>query len=696
MQTPPPPARSLVPEIPEPLDGLVSRCLLPDRAARYQTTEELEADFDRLDENGELIPIKRVVGLPVVGALVALALALLIGTWYFAPGPAPPVQHAAVSVLIADFENRANDPVFEGSLEQALGISIEGASFITSFRRQDAKRLAAQIKPGSRLDESVATLVSVREGIKVVLAGSIEPKGAGYTISLKAVDPAVNKTLATASAFAPTKAQVLRVVGSLAAKMRSVLGDTTSESEKLAAAETFTAGSLEAVRAYSLAQDLQAAGKDEPSIEYYKRAVDQDPKFGRAYAGWALSAFHLGRNDEANEEWKVALSLMDRMTEREKYRTQGTYYRNVSRDYEKARDTYETLVKLYPADYVGHNNLAIAYFNLRNFRKALEEGRRAVEIYPKSLVIRTNYSLYGMYAGDFTTAAAEARHAIDLDPASPYFKAFLPLAVAALATSNDAAALDAYDRMARTGPQGSSLANIGMADLAMYEGRFGDAEAVLQAGIADDQKTKNGAALATKYLALAESYEAQGKTRLALATARKALTLGSRDEAVVVPAARIFLRAGEDTGARGIAAELGQHLQSQSRAFGKLIEGEIAARQHRTVDAVEALRAASALTDLWLARFSLGVAYVQAEHYFEGLAELEACQKRQGEATAIFLDDVASFRYLAPLPYWLARAQQGVGQNDASVANYKKFLALKSPTTPDPLAADARRRVGTH
>jgi tetratricopeptide (TPR) repeat protein len=408
-----------------------------------------------------------------------------------------------------------------------------------------------------------------------------------------------------------------------------------------------------------------------------------------------LSAFHLGRNDEANEQWKIALSLMNRMTEREKYRTQGTYYRNVLRNYDKARETYEMLVKQYPADYVGHNNLAIAYFNLRNFSKALEQGRRAVEIYPKSLVIRTNYSLYGMYAGEFTTAATEARHALDLDSASPYFKAFLPLAVAALAGSDEAAARDAYARMAKTGAQGSSLANIGLADLAIYGGRLGDAEAILRAGIDEDQKTKNGAAMATKLLALAESYEAQGKNRLAIATARRALA-GAREEAVLVPAARTLLRAGDDAQARAIAAQLGQQLQPHSRAFGKLIEGEIAARQHRTVDAVEALRAALALTDLWLARFSLGVVYVQAEHYVEGLAELEACQNRQGEATAIFLDDVASFRYLAPLPYWLARAQEGVGQQAAAVENYKKFLALKSPATPDPLVADARRRVAAH
>ena len=35
---------------------------------------------------------------------------------------------------------------------------------------------------------------------------------------------------------------------------------------------------------------------------------------------------------------------------------------------------------------------------------------------------------------------------------------------------------------------------------------------------------------------------------------------------------------------------------------------------------------------------------------------------------AIFLDEVPTFRYLATLPYWLARGQEGVGQAQAATA----------------------------
>ena len=89
-----------------------------------------------------------------------------------------PVQEAAqrdpVSVLIADFDNDANEPVFVGSLEQALSIAIEGASFITTYSRATAQTQAAQLRPGTRLDLSRRRGSSPRsEGIKLVLTGSI-------------------------------------------------------------------------------------------------------------------------------------------------------------------------------------------------------------------------------------------------------------------------------------------------------------------------------------------------------------------------------------------------------------------------------------------------------------------------------------------------------------------------------------------
>ena len=188
-------------------------------------------------------------------------------------------------MLIVDFENRAGDNVFDGALEQALSIAMEGAPFITAFPRRDAAGLVRDLKLGSRLDESSGRLLASREGIPVILAGMIEKTGAGYRIEVRAVTPEKPEPLSVAEATASDKAQVLGAVGRVAERIRAALGDTTTLAG--AQAETFTTVSLEAVRAYTVAQDLSVKNKDAEAVVQYQEALRHDPEFGRAYSGLA-------------------------------------------------------------------------------------------------------------------------------------------------------------------------------------------------------------------------------------------------------------------------------------------------------------------------------------------------------------------------------------------------------------------------
>ena len=113
---------------------------------------------------------------------------------------------------------------------------------------------------------------------------------------------------------------------------------------------------------------------------------------------------------------------MDRMTVREKYRTQGTYFFAIARNYEKAIDNYEQLVKAYPTDSSGLNNLAVAYFMVLRFPDALEAGRRTLAVYPKNVLFRNNSALYAMYASDFETALKESEPLLRDPGAKPIFQ----------------------------------------------------------------------------------------------------------------------------------------------------------------------------------------------------------------------------------------------------------------------------------
>src|SRR5262249_14966263 len=135
MEHAPPPVKSLVPEVPADVDRLISRCLEPDAAKRYQTTEELAADLARLDDAGIPIPEPRRFTPRLIAASVLLVALLVTGTWWLTRTPPPPKQHDPVSVVIADFQNNTGDAAFDGTLEQTLKRGLEGVGFINAYDR---------------------------------------------------------------------------------------------------------------------------------------------------------------------------------------------------------------------------------------------------------------------------------------------------------------------------------------------------------------------------------------------------------------------------------------------------------------------------------------------------------------------------------------------------------------------------------
>ena len=694
MEAPPPPLKTIDPSIPAALNELVLRCVQPDAADRYQTTRELVAALHRLDDRGLPVPVVRRVTSRLTTAVLATVVAVVGATWWLARIPAPDVGRPPTSVLIADFDNLTGDHVFNGALEQALSVGIEGASFIAAYPRSDAQRIGRTLDRNT-LNEDSARLVANRENIDVVLAGSIANEGNGYRLTLRAVSPSpevpADRPLAVARAQARSKPEVLAAIGTLASRIRAGLGDT--EPVATMASDSVSASSVEAVKAYSQAQELQVRGLKPEALGEYQRAVALDPKFGLAYSGAAITAFELGRDDEAKTYWQTALTLMDRMSERERLRVTGAYYLGVARNFPQAISTFEELVAKYPADRSGLGNLALSHFWSLDMRKALEEGRRLVDLAPNDALNRSNYALYAMYAGDFARAEQETTRVIEQQPS--FSVAYLPIAIGALARSDLAGARAGYDRMARTPQPGPSMAALGLADIALYEGDVTSATELLIAAISADRDARNTAGLAAKLVALAEANEAMGNHRRAVELARETFGMAPA-RPTAFAAGMILLRAGEEAEARDIAANLSQQLPAQMRAYGRILEGRLAARRRQPVQAIDAFQSGVKLADMWIARFELGVAYVESGHYAEGLAELLRCHQRRGEATALFLDENPTFRYLAALPYWLGRAQQGLGMSQAAAANFKSYLDLRGARgAADPLVTDARKRAST-
>jgi hypothetical protein len=58
----------------------------------------------------------------------------------------------------------------------------------------------------------------------------------------------------------------------------------------------------------------------------------------------------------------------------------------------------------------------------------------------------------------------------------------------------------------------------------------------------------------------------------------------------------------------------------------------------------------------------------------------------------VFLDDEPSWRYFAPVYYYLGRAREGL-QSPSAVEEYRNYLKIREKAANDPLAADAQKRL---
>src|SRR5262245_27514593 len=103
--------------------------------------------------------------------------------------------------------------------------------------------------------------------------------------------------------------------------------------------------------------EQQLAGNYPDALQSFAQAVELDPNFARAYVGMAATSGNLNQPQEAEKFLNLAMERVDRMTERERYRTRGLYYRRTG-NLQKCVEEYQELVRLFPADNLGHWNLA--------------------------------------------------------------------------------------------------------------------------------------------------------------------------------------------------------------------------------------------------------------------------------------------------------------------------------------------------
>jgi serine/threonine protein kinase/tetratricopeptide (TPR) repeat protein len=725
------PPLELAATIPKDVSDVVMKCLANDPANRYQSVGELLSDVDILvreygtasstpsadgtsrrgggSGGGSVLstavsvvqvpepaqaPPAKAPRLPVladsvawkwIAAMVILVVGALGGilAWMQLSGKSKSAPVAPMTVMIADFNNHTGDAVFSGTLESTLKLALEGASFLSAYDRTRVKELGLKAISGT-LDEAQAEGIAASQGLNVVVSGSLDRRGTDYQLSVRAVQTVTGKVITTAEETAPNKDQVLFAVTKLGIAVRKALGDATSESAQRLSMETLTAASLEAVHEYAAGLDTMSTGKVEEAQQRMTRAVDLDPNFGIAYTVMASAARNLGRQQDAEKYIREALKHIDRMTERERYRTRAYLYLLTS-DHQKCVDEYGALLEKYPSDSGAYTNISVCQMYLHNVPKALDAARRAVAILPKRGTYHGNLAMNLALSGDSQGAAKEAAEAVKLG----YANGYLHQAYAALLQEQPAQAAEAYQKFEKINP---SDAAGGLADLAIYEGRLSDAAQMLERGAAVDLggRKPDPDAASTKFWTLANVQLLRGQKGPALAAANRALELSQAFKTRFMTA-QVYVAFGEAAKARELANGLSSELQVEPQVFAKLIDGEAALKAQDARGAVKLFTEANNLLDTWIGRFDLGRAYLEIGAFAEADSEFDRCIKRRGEALSLFLD-LPTYGFFPPVYYYQGRARQGM-KSAGFGESYQKYLSIRGKAGEDALLADIRRRL---
>ena len=676
--------RALPAAVPRGIRELLRACLQKDQKDRLADAADVRVRIQ--ESRTEASTLRRLFTRPGTLAAGALLLTLMGAVWWFAPRATPPGEHAPVSIVIADLENRTGDPTFDHALEPVLRMTLEGATFVSAYdRTQMRPRLG--LSPPERLDDRLAREVAVRQGFGVVLTSSLDRKGDGYVIALKAAQAITGAIIASTEARASRKDDVLQATTNLTSQVRVALGDETTESSQIFAMTSLSTASLDVVSRFAAALEFSSRSRFPEAREQLLAAVKLDPTFGLGYQSLATVSRNLGRVQEAESYIDEALKYLDGMTERERHNTRGMKFR-LAGDYPQCVRAYGEMIARYAGDIVAHNQRALCLTHLRKLREAMEEMRGVVTLVPNLPLFRTNLSWYASYAGDFRSAEREARAIRD-----PELYATHALAFALVGQGQVDQAVATYERLAAFGVRGASMAASGLGDAAVYQGRFSDAVRILGRGAEADLASKNLDAAAAKFASLAHAELLRGQSAAAIAAARKALFY-RKSAPIRFLVARILIEAGEIAQAGPLIESLAAELQVEPRAHAKILEGVVALKEKDARKAVRLLTEANSLLDTWIGHFDLGRAYLEVPgEETSADSEFDACLTRRGEALSLFLDEEPTYGYLPPAYYYQGRVREKL-KTAGYRESFRQYLQIRGRSGEDPLVNELHERVG--
>ena len=591
------------------------------------------------------------------------------------------------TVVLADFDNRTDESVFDETLKRALSISLEQSPFLKILSDQqvsDTLRLMMR-NPHEPLTPDLARSVCRRTGNKAVVAGSIAALGSEFVIGVDAIDCETGERLAQEQARASQREEVLSGIDDAANRLRRKLGESLPSIEKYSKPthEALSTPSLEAFQAYANAERMVLREGSPSAIPFFKRAVEIDPDFGYAHAALGLVYGVWREASLASEHSMKAYALQDRVTEWEKFFIAVQYHFRVTRDIEKALEVAHVWSRIYPRERTARNRLAAAYALLGKHEKAAAEIEQARVMGGDNPIDVTDVARVYTSLGRLTEAKSILQEAIHRSPQRLPFRQRM-YQVGFLLDDHQLL----QEELDWANGESGLLAQLGHYDTEAYFGRLAKARQLFKIAVdvalRTDFRERAAWLLASEALLEAEF----GNPALAGERAQRALAGNPGPDVQVLSA--LALAQTDSSRAREIAEQLDQGYPSApliQNYWLPAIRAEIEIALKNPSNAIELLRDAEP--------YELSSESAMIPVYVRGKAHLSA---RQGQAAVTEFQKLLEHRGIignspigALAQLGLARALTVSGNISDARMHYQRLLAIWKDADPNlPVLKDAR------
>jgi DNA-binding winged helix-turn-helix (wHTH) protein/tetratricopeptide (TPR) repeat protein len=291
---------------------------------------------------------------------------------------------------LADLANATGDPIFDGTLTQGLAMQLDQSPFLSIVSRERVRETLQYMSrsPDDRVSGNVAREVCQRLGVKAMLAGSIAPLGTHFVVGLEATACQSGETIAREQEELMSREDVLSGLGRAAARMRAKLGESLRSIQRFNVPLTqATTSSLDALKAFSAAEERRAQGLELEAIPLYERAITLDSDFSLAYARLNAIFGNVGEWSRSGVYADEAFARQGRASERERfYIATGYYIAGQHTNMDKYRETLELWASVYPRDWYPLFAIADAFNAMGQYTKAIGPARQALQLNPDGAI----------------------------------------------------------------------------------------------------------------------------------------------------------------------------------------------------------------------------------------------------------------------------------------------------------------------